>query len=212
MKISIFGATGNIGRRILDEAIRQHHEVRIIVRPNAKTDHIPAGVEIVHGDIFNREDVQRHSEGQDVVISAYGPGYVEVSPLIDATNSLIEGIKATQNPPRLMSVGGAGSLLVGSDTVLLNSEGFPKEWRPISQVHLDALEIYQASEGINWTNVSPSALIEAGERTGSYRLHETHLISDEEGNSRISMEDFAVAIIQEVDKQEFINKRFTVGY
>ena len=109
-------------------------------------------------------------------------------------------------------MGGAGSLLVEEGIKLVETKDFPSDWKPIALAHGEALEQYRQEKNLNWTNLSPAAFIEPGKRTGVYRTSEDYLVVDEKGVSRISFEDFAFAMLDEVEKSKFSRKRFTVGY
>ncbi|HLZ57791.1 MAG TPA: NAD(P)H-binding protein, partial [Ktedonosporobacter sp.] len=108
-------------------------------------------------------------------------------------------------------VGGAGSLEVAPGLHLVDTPDFPAAWKPTALAHRDALEVYRKAN-LDWTYVSPAALIAPGERTGTYRTGTDKLLTDEKGESRISAEDYAIAILDEVEHPHFIRRRFTVAY
>jgi hypothetical protein len=151
--------------------------------------------------------------GHDVVIYAVGPDMIKPfgTFLQDAARSLLQGLKST-TVKRLLVVGGAGSLEVAPGVVLMDTPQFPADWIPIAKAHADALAAYQAEKKLEWTHLSPAALIEPGTRTGKYRSDGEKLVSDAQGNSRISIEDYAVALLDEVEKPRHVRARFTVGY
>lgn len=146
-----------------------------------------------------------------MVISAYGPKKGEEETLVQATRSLINGVKRS-GVRRLLAVGGAGGLEVAPGVKLVETPEFPDFIKPIALAHQEALEIYLEEEDLNWTNLSPAALIEPGTRTGKYRTGTDQLVTDEQGNSRISAEDYAVAMLDEAENPRFTRKRFTVAY
>jgi putative NADH-flavin reductase len=114
---------------------------------------------------------------------------------------------------RLIVVGGAGSLEVAPGVRLVDAPAFPAEWKGVGLAHSDALEVYRNSEAeVDWTYVSPPAIIEPGERKGNYRVGGDQLLADEKGDSRISTEDYAVALLDEVEKPRHLRGRFTVAY
>jgi uncharacterized protein len=211
MKIALFGATGMIGQRILAEALSRGHEVTAIVRDPVRLDKEHERLRVVVGDIFDENKVAQAVRGHDVVISAFGPKAGEEKTLIEATRSLINGVKKS-GVDRLIAVGGAGSLEVAPGVQLVNTPDFPDFIKPIALAHREALNIYLQEKELNWTNVSPAAMIAPGERTGTYRTDTDRLVVDENGESRISAEDFAVAILDEVENPRFSRMRFTVGY
>ena len=148
-----------------------------------------------------------------LLISAIGPdlGKGVGTVLTDAARALL-GALAKAKGTRLIIVGGAGSLEVAPGQLLMNLPSFKPEWKPLAQSHADALAVYRAEKAVDWTYVSPAALIEPGTRTGSYRVGGDTLVADKAGNSRISMEDYAVAVLDEIEKPKHSRKRFTVAY
>lgn len=211
MKIAMFGGTGTIGQRIVLEALTRGHEVTAIVRDAGKVTQSHSNLNVVTGDILNPASVADRVSGLDVVISAFGPKKGEESTLVEATRSLIAGVKQA-GVNRLISVGGAGSLEVAPGIPAVETPDFPKAWKLIALAHRDALAVYRRESSLAWTNVSPAALIEPGKRTGHYRTGTDQLVVDGEGISRISAEDYAVAILDEVEKPQFTKRRFTVAY
>ena len=109
-------------------------------------------------------------------------------------------------------VGGAGTLNVGSDTKLMETEEFPEELLPLVEAHNEALELYRDVDDIDWSYIAPAAVIEPGDRTGEYRTAEGELVADEDGESYITMEDFAVALVDELESGDAIHTRLGVGY
>lgn len=211
MKIALFGATGMIGQRILTEALGRGHEVTAIVRDPARVNVQHERLVVVSGDIFDTERVAEVVRGHELVISAFGPKMGEEQTLLEATQSLIAGVKKA-GVRRLIAVGGAGSLEVAKGVQLVDTPEFPDFIKPIALAHREALEMYRQEKELHWTNVSPAALIEPGERTGTYRTGTDQLVVNEQGESRISAEDYAVAILDEVENPRFSRMRFTVGY
>ncbi len=130
--------------------------------------------------------------------------------LVDVTQRFVEALPKAGNP-RLLVVGGAASLEVATGVTLLASGHLPQEWVAIATSHASALEILKTSD-INWTYFSPAAFFEPGERTGKFRLGSNNLIVDEKGQSRISMEDYAIAMVDELEKPAHKRARFTIGY
>lgn len=212
MKIVLIGASGNIGHRILREAIDRGHQITAVSRNPEKQDVKHDRVRWVSLDILNtsllKEVVMRH----DAVISSYGPGEKEdPHNVITTTNSMIEAMRQA-GVKRLLVVGGAGSLEVAPGLQLVDTPEFPEAWKGGALAHREALRIYQKINDLDWTYVSPAALIQPGKRTGKFRLGKGQLLTDEEGNSIVSMEDFAVALLDEIENPNHIHKRFTVAY
>lgn len=210
MKITIIGAGGNIGQRIVKEAALRNHELKLITSKE-KSHFSVESAELQQVDIFDTAQLAGALKGSDVVISAYAPPHENTDLIIDASKSLIAAAKEAGT--RLIAVGGAGSLKVSEDMVLLDTPQFPEEYKAIAASHKRALEeVFINETVVNWTNVSPSAYIYEGERTNQFRIAGDSLIANEKGESAISMEDFAVGILNEVEEPAHSKKRFTIGY
>lgn len=167
------------------------------------------------GDVLDPQSVAAIAKGHDVVISAVGggdgPGHVTT--IKPAAESLVAGLRALgPDAPRLVAVGGAGSLRIPGGGEVRDKEGLPEFLLQIMNAHADALDYYRGVDDVRWTNLSPAATIEPGSRTGRYRTELDDLIVDGDGASRISTEDYAVAVIDEVENPRHVGKRFTVGY
>lgn len=146
-----------------------------------------------------------------MVISATRPQPGREDELVQAAKGLLIGLRASG--VRLVLVGGAGSLLVpGTDLTVVETPDFPPDWRPIAQACNEQLDLVRAATDVSWTYVSPPALLEPGTRTGTYRLGTDQLITDAGGQSSLSMEDFAVALVDEAEQARHVGIRFTVGY
>lgn len=212
LKIALFGASGNLGRRITKEALERGHHVTAAVRDPTKLslDHPHLGR--VKADATDPVLVSVIAKQHDVLASAVSPPWTDVGELSVMNRSIVRGARdAGLN--RVLFVGGSGGLEVKPGLRLLDSKGFPKEWRPIAQAHVDALETVRSEgEGLDWTVISPSAVVEPGKRTGKYRVGTEWLLTDGKGESRISMEDYAVAFVDEIERGNYKGKRVTVGY
>ena len=208
MKVVLYGASGMVGSRILRELISRGHEVTAVVRsasdlnePKAKT---------VQGDVFDANSVMNTARGADAAISAYGPGPAKAEILLQATRSILSGLEQA-GVRRLLMVGGAGSLEVAPGVRLVDAPNFPAEWKPIALAHCDALDALKACK-LDWTSLSPAAMLEPGERTGKFRLGKDSFMTDAQGQSKISVEDLAVAMVDELEKPAHIRQRFAVAY
>jgi putative NADH-flavin reductase len=212
MKIAVFGATGNIGSRVITEALNRGHDVTAIMRhPENYTIEQPH-LKVTRGDIFRTQDVEAAVFDHDAVVSAYNfTKGAKPSTIVEVAEPLINGLKQA-GVKRLIICGGAGSLEVAPGLQLVDSPGFPAEFKEAALAHRDALKVYQKEKELDWTYISPAAYIEPGERTGNFRRGKDNLLTDEQGNSRISMEDFAVAIVDEIMNPQHIKERFTVAY
>ncbi len=208
MTIALFGARGTIGSRIAAEARRRGHTVTAVVRDRSG---LPSGLAGVRGDALDPTSVARAAAGQDAVISAIGPGSSHPpTMLVEAARSLVEGLRRG-GVSRLVVVGGAGSLEVKPGLQLVDTPGFPAAWRPTALAHRDALNVYRHAD-LDWTCISPAALIAPGERTGHYRVGFDQLLVDDRGESQISAEDFAVAVVDEIEHPRHVRQRITVAY
>lgn len=212
MKLALFGATGMIGQRILREALQRGHDVTAIARDPSGVTAQNSTLQTITGDILDPQSVAQAVAGQDVVITAYGPGSGDPQTLVTAARSLIAGLQQAC-VKRLVIVGGAGTLEVAPGVQLLDTDKLPKEWMPLVLAHRDAFNVYKSEGGaLDYTYFSPAALIEPGERTGKFRLGGDQLLTDAEGNSRISAEDYAVALVEEAENPQHIRQRFTIAY
>ena len=207
MKIGVIGATGKAGSRIAAEAKSRGHEVTAIVRNTAKLE--DQSLAVLEKDVFDiiSEDLKQF----DVVVNAFGAPMGQEHLHVDAGRVLIEAMKGAQNT-RLIVVGGAGSLYVDeAKTVkVIDTPDFPDFVKPTAANQAKNFEDLQQSEGIKWTFVSPSAIFAIGKRTGSYQTGKDNLLVNSKGESYVSYEDFAVAIVDEIDQPQHINERFTV--
>ncbi|KEJ04278.1 3-beta hydroxysteroid dehydrogenase [Clostridium botulinum A2B7 92] len=211
MRIALIGSTGNAGKVILKEALNRGHEVIAIARDKSKIKDINENLTVMQGDILKLDALVNKLEGIDVLVSAFGPKVGEEDTLIEATNNLITLAKKL-GVKRLVVMGGAGSLKVQGDVELVNTEGFPEDWKPIALAHSKSLDIYRNEKEVSWAYLSPAALISSGVRTGEYSVGDEYLIVDAKGESKISFEDFAVAMIDEIETPKHVRSRFTVAY
>ena len=209
MNVVLYGATGQAGSRILKELITRGHRVTAAVRDTSK---LPAseGVTAKQDDLANPDKTAEVIKGADAVISAYAPPMDNTDELVAVMKRLVEAV-GKSGVPRLLMVGGAGGLEVAPGVTLLDSGHLPEAWRPIAISHSKALDVLKTC-AIDWTNLSPAAYFEPGARTGKFRLGTNELISNGQGESRISMEDYAIAMVDELEKPTHRKQRFSVGY
>ncbi len=216
MHIVLYGATGHIGARILSELLSRRHQVTAITRdPEKLTEN--AGLTVQQGDLSDTSQMAESIAGAEAVVSAYGPPAGHEDQVLGVTRRLIEAVQRVSqqansgHATRLVMVGGAGSLEVAPGVKLMDAPNFPENYRTIAEAHARALDLLRASS-IDWTSLSPSAVIEPGERTGKFRLAQDKLLTTSDGGSRISMEDFAIALVEELEQPQHRRQRFTVGY
>jgi len=209
MNVVLFSPTGMIGSRVLTELVSRGHNVTAVARDPSKVPAKP-GVNAVKGDIFDTADVAAKVCATDAVISAYGPGSGDVNDLIKATHSLIAGLDQS-GTKRLIFVGGAGSLYVAPGVDVIDSGHLPEEYKAIAIAHRDAKKLLHESD-LDWTYFSPAGFIQPGERTGKFRLGTDSLIMDEKGKSFISAEDYAIALVDELEHPKHIRQQMTAAY
>lgn len=215
--IMVYGGTGRIGQRIVNEALARGHRVTIVSRKAPATDAPPRErVSYVNGDILDAASVAQLSRGQDVVIDATssGGGLTPGGQGEDfhprAAKSLVAAMRQLgRKAPRVMVVGGAATLEVEPGKQLIDTMPGARG-EPVGQKL--SLDYYRTVKDVSWTFLSPSSKIVPGTRTGKFRLGRDQLLKDAEGNSTISMEDFAVAMLDEIEHPAHVRQRFTVGY
>ena len=208
MRVVVYGATGKAGSRIVTELIARGHAVTAVAR---SVSGLPSGVKTAVDDLSSVDGIAAIIKGADAVVSAYAPPPNDTDQLIGVTERQIAALHKTGGDVRLIVVEGAASLEVAPGVTLLNSGHLPAEWLPIARSHEKVLRLLEKSD-INWTYFSPAAFFAPGTRTGKFRLGGDQLISDEHGNSRISMEDYAIALVDELEKPAHVRARFTIGY
>jgi putative NADH-flavin reductase len=210
MQITVIGATGMVGRRVVAEAAARGHDIAAVVRDPARVGGLPAGVSVRAGDATDVGDVTRTSAGQDVVVAAVRPAAGREDELVSMTKALLAGAAT-----RLLVVGGAGSLAVpgaGGRLVADDSDLVTAEYRAVARAGVQQLAACRAADDVDWTYLSPPAVLLPGTRTGRYRLGADELLVDAAGRSTISVEDLAVALVDEAERPAHRRARFTVAY
>lgn len=215
-KLVLFGASGMIGQRTLAEALYRGHRVTAVVRDPSKVTEQNDDLIVETGDITEAPTVTRVAEGADAVIAAVsqrGPGLDQAAAYRKVGESLVEGLRAlgTDAPPFVIA-GGAGSLEVAPGRRLVDQPGFPDIYKGEALAHADLLRWLRGVKDVKWSYLSPAAEIAPGERTGKFRVGGDELLTDAEGKSFISAEDFAIALVDEAESGAHIGERFTVGY
>ena len=212
MKIAIIGATGFVGSALLNEALARHHQVTALVSHPDKVSP-QANLTAVQTDVLDQTKLASQLQNHDAVISAFS-GHAQQ----DIYGYYMRGIQAIiaatkkSAVPRLLVVGGAGSLEVGPGQQVMDTPSFPAQWKATAEGARDALKLLKQEQDLDWTMLSPSALLEPGTRTGKFRLGTDQLIVDDKGDSKISLQDYAAAMIDELEKPAHSRQRFTVGY
>ena len=201
MKIAVYGATGMIGSRVVAEALERGHEVIGVTRSGGD---LPAGAKAVQGSAGDAELTARIAAEADVVLSAIGPSRTGG----DRREFLahLANLAKTLGGKRILVVGGAGSLLVG-DQRLVDTPGFPDIYKAEALIAAEALEYFRGlGDEVDWTFISPAPVIAPGERTGVFTLG-----TDSPAGDAVSAEDFAVALIDEIEKPAHVRRRFTLA-
>lgn len=212
MNIALIGASGFIGSALRREALARGHRVTALVSQPGKLE--PAGnLTALQADVNATQALAAQLEGHDAVLSAFS-GHAQE----DVEGYYLKGIRSVIDATRrsgvrrLLVAGGAGSLDVAPGVQLLDTPGFPAAYRASAEGARKALALLREERELDWAMLSPSAMIAPGERTGRFRLGGDQLLADAQGNSRISVEDYAVAFIDELEKPAHSRRRFTVGY
>ncbi|MEV7600863.1 NAD(P)H-binding protein [Kitasatospora sp. NPDC089797] len=208
--IAVIGANGTIGSAVVTEAVARGHEVTAVVRDPDR--YRGAAAAVVRGDVLDPADVARVAAGRAVLVSAVGggdgPGHLAL--IEPAARALVAGLRTLADAaPRLVAVGGAGSLETAPGVRVWDAPGLPEPILQIMHAHGAALDYYRTVSDLSWTVLSPAAEIVPGERTGRYRTGLEQLLVDAAGRSWISVPDCAVALLDEVEQPEHIGERFT---
>lgn len=213
MKIVLIGVTGFVGSAILKEALDRGHDVTAIVQhPEKLQPH--ERLRPQKGDVYKEDEVARLVAGHDAVISAFNPGWTNpdiYNQQVKGTEAIIKGVKQA-GVKRVLWVGGAGGLEVKPGVQSVDTPEFPKDWKQGSLATREALNMLRKELSLDWSFLAPSADLSPDQRTGKFRLGTDQLLKDANGQSRISVEDYAMAMIDEVENPGHIRQRFTVGY
>lgn len=207
MKIALIGASGLTGARILAEALARGHAVTAIVRDTGKLA-AHAQLAPVAADVTDAAQLAAAAAGHDLVISAFNPaGDADGS----AAQAIIDGVKRA-GAGRLLVVGGAGSLEHPAGGRVIDQPDFPAQWKVPAQRTAAFLDRLRTERELDWVFLSPAAMFVPGERTGRYRTGQDALVTDANGVSAISLEDYAVAMLDEAERPQRHRERFTVAY
>lgn len=212
MKVAIIGASGFIGSGILSEALTRGHQVTALVgHPERLT--AQNGLTVVGINVMDTEYLAMQLTGHDAVITAFS-GNIQPdvrSYYVRGVNSIINAVKQA-GVPRLLVVGGAGSLEVKAGVKVMDNPAFPPEWKGAALGLSDILEQLRSEKELGWTFLSPAADIVPGQRTGRFRLGNDQLMVDATGHSRISIEDYALAMVDELETPLHTGRRFSIAY
>ena len=213
--VLLIGATGFVGSAVLNELVSRGHKVTTVVRnieKLAKSDLVNA----VKEDVANVDAIAKLAEGKDAIISAYNPGWTnpDIATLITENYPKILEAAKKSGVERLLIVGGAGTLFCAPGLRVVDSGAIPEEIMggvcPLGDFYLNTL---MNENDIDWVFFSPAGVFDQeGKKTGNYRLGKDDLIVDAEGNSHISVQDYADAMVNELEKPAHHKERFTIGY
>ncbi len=216
MKIALIGATGFVGSAVLSEFLARSHRVTVLVRRSSSLA-ARDGVSPVEADAYDAESVAASARGHDAVVSAFNPGWNDpelYDNFIRGSSAIERGVEAS-GVKRLLVVGGAGSLFVAPGVQLVDTPEFashvPANVIPGARAARDALTALRGNTSLDWTMLSPPALLEAGTRTGAYRLGGEDLLMAGDQPAGISVADLAIAIADEIERPQHVRARFTVA-
>lgn len=214
-KIVLIGASGFIGSAILKEALERGHKVVAVVRNPEKIKTFHKNLTVKQGDVSSAEKVAEVSKGAEAVISAYNPGWKNpniTEETLKVYPKILEGIRMA-GISRFLVVGGAGSLFIQPGKRMMDAGIIPDSFLPpVKALASFYLDILTKEKTIDWIFFSPAGNIAPGERTGKFRLGKDDMVTDSDGKSNISVEDYAVAMIDELEKSTHHRERFTIGY
>jgi putative NADH-flavin reductase len=203
MKLALIGATGRVGSRVLAEAQSRGHTITAITRHPENVPRMDRVIPVA-GDVAAPDALAETLKGHDAIVSAVRFRDFDLESMLRAVKG--SGVK------RYIMVGGAGSREVRPGVALIDTPEFAETARPEAGAGREALKRLKQEDGLAWSFLSPSATIEPGERTGKFRLGGDALLVGADGKSRISFEDYAVALVDELETPKHIHRRFTVGY
>jgi len=215
-KIALLGAAGRIGSEIREEALRRGHSVTALVRSGGRIVPEP-GLEEAVVDAYDAASIAGAVAGHDLFVSAFSPDPgepIEGKPerLRQAHDAILEGVRRS-GVTRAILVGGVGSLWASPGVLVVDSPEYPQQNRAHTLANIAILHGLRAEgDDLEWTYVSPPRRVEAGPRTGVFRISGDDLLRDAEGESRISRADFAIAVLDEAENNAHVRSRFTAAY
>ncbi|HLT07015.1 MAG TPA: NAD(P)H-binding protein [Cyclobacteriaceae bacterium] len=218
MKIALIGATGFVGSAILREALDRGHEIKALVRNPEKLTVSHEKLSVEQGNAMDIDRLAAQLSGNDIVISAYNAGWGNPNlyqEFLQGAQNIQESVKKS-GVKRLLVVGGGGSLFISPDLQIVDTPDFPSFIKPGAMAARDYLNILRKEEELDWTFVSPAPGMHqgtSGTRRGTYRTGlDTPLMDEDNNPSGISVEDVAVAVLDEAEHPKHIKQRFTVAY
>jgi len=212
MKIAIIGAAGWIGNEVLQQAKSRGHQIIALVRDPSKID--DPEIEVRAFDITDsNQSLTTATQGADVVVSSVSGRHNNDHSIYSTAAARYLSELPDSQIERLVWVGGAGSLEIAPGVELVSSKDFPPEYKDEALGMGKALTVFQQSDSpLNWTFISPAALLFPGEKLGTYRTGKNQLLVDDNGESKISATDYAVALVDEIEQAQYPKQRFCVAY
>lgn len=213
--VALIGASGFVGTAILNELLSRGHQMTAIVRNAAKVTAKSELLDVVEADVTDTERLMKLFEGKDAVISAYNPGWTNPNIYEDTKKNYPMILEAAKKAgvKRILIVGGAGTLFCAPGLRVVDSGAIPAEImggvKSLGEFYLDTL---MNEDKIDWTFFSPAGELTNTGRTGKFRLGKDDLIVDANGKSSISVEDYAIAMVDELEQENHHKERFTIGY
>lgn len=213
MKIALIGATGYVGAPLLQEALNRGHQVTALVRHPEKLSAHPQ-LTALQADVHDASALAEQLRGHDIVISAFNPGWgvADIRQQFIAGSRAIIAASKQAGVKRLLVVGGAGSLYVAPGLQLIDTPDFPDAYKEGAEGARQALDMLRSEQELEWTFVSPAALLVPGPRTGKFRLGNDELLMNGDEPGSISVADLAVALIDEAQQPQHVRQRFTLAY
>lgn len=213
--VVLIGASGFVGSAILKELLTRGHKVTAIVRNPQKILVKNSNLTVIKADVSDINALTNACKGKDAVISAYNPGWTNPNIYEETLRNyplILDAVKQS-GVKRLLCVGGAGTLFCAPGLRVVDSGVIPATImggvKSLGEFYLNTL---RNEKDIDWIFFSPAGTLEAGKRTGKFRLGKDNIIVDEKGNSHISVEDYAMAMVDELEIPKHHYERFTIGY
>lgn len=215
-KVAVIGATGFVGTQVVKELANRGYFVNALARNTSKIEE-SENVKAVTADIYNTAELSEILKGNDAVISTFNPGWTNPNIFDDFLKGAESIEKAVEESgvKRFITVGGAGSLYISENLQLIDTPEFPAEIKPGAEAARQYLEMIKKNENLDWTFFSPAIEMHqgtAGVRKGTYRTALENPVFDESGRSVLSVEDVAVALVDELENNQFVKQRFTAAY
>lgn len=215
-KVAVIGATGFVGTQVVKELANRGYFVNALARNTSKIEE-SENVKAIAVDVYNTSELSEILKGNDAVISAFNPGWTNPNIFEDFLKGAESIEKAVEESgvKRFITVGGAGSLYITENLQLIDTPEFPAEIKPGAEAARQYLELIKKNENLDWTFFSPAIEMHqgtAGVRKGTYRTALENPVFDESGRSILSVEDVAVALVDELENNQFVRQRFTAAY